>query len=266
MTGEDRQLEAVLLNDERDALELLAAFLGREFKVHKFMKPSLALDFLEQHGSVDLLLLDLYMPKVDGWDFARLVTTHEEEAIRKIPVVICSSIAGGPDAEQLCLENGARGLLPFPTDAEPFLQRIWELLAGNASDRERILVSTTQTASALGRSLVELLEGRGFLVEYQLAQEVRPSAAYDHFFLTDDLPRTELVSQLEAIREFNPRAVAFIFSQDTGSERVRELSELGADLVINYQVDARELVHLIRRERRRRELYHTYGLHPRRLS
>lgn len=256
-------MEALVVNDEPAVLTALTMMLKREFQVHAFGDAISAWDFLESHGAVTVAILDLYMPKVNGWDLARILNTADDPEIRAMPVVICSSVAGGPDLEVLCKENGALGLLPFPLPPEDFLKQLWELLGGKDGELGKVLIYTTPVATPLGRSLQELLGHQGFQADHRSSPEGL-EGRHDVYMLTDDFPPEELQRMLDDLRAENSRAVALVFSQDSSSERVYELNQLGADLVINYQVDALQLMHLIRRERRRRELYHTYGYQQRR--
>lgn len=70
---------------------------------------------LEMLGSekYDLVLLDLLMPDVDGFDV--LAKIKEDPQIRDIPVVM---VSGADEAESVakCMELGASGHLPKPLD------------------------------------------------------------------------------------------------------------------------------------------------------
>lgn len=97
-------LARVLRQAELPIDEILEASNGRE-----------ALEVLQQCADVDLLLLDLYMPEMDGLDLLRaLRTTHDAAAL---PVVIITSETAVAIAE-LARELGANGYLTKPFSAE----------------------------------------------------------------------------------------------------------------------------------------------------
>jgi len=75
-----------------------------------------ALAALEAH-ELDLILLDLNVPVIDGWGFARGMRHRG----RDVPIVVLSA---APDAGQIASEIGARGFLPKPFEAEQLLAAI----------------------------------------------------------------------------------------------------------------------------------------------
>lgn len=66
-----------------------------------------ALDVLAQ-GPVDLVLLDMRMPVMDGWTFA---SVYRERPGRKAPIVVMTAAA---DAARRAAEIGADAVLPKP--------------------------------------------------------------------------------------------------------------------------------------------------------
>jgi CheY-like chemotaxis protein len=62
-------VRVVLVDDEPDALEFLALVLENEgADVASFADPSVALESIAAHPP-DVLVSDLYMPQMDGWEF-----------------------------------------------------------------------------------------------------------------------------------------------------------------------------------------------------
>ncbi len=76
-----------------------------------------ALKFLKDDGreQIDLILLDINMPIMDGFEFLRKV--NEEEGLRRIPVIVCSTSSDDRDAR--CAKNlGALGYIIKPIRME----------------------------------------------------------------------------------------------------------------------------------------------------
>lgn len=97
-------LARVLRQAELPIEEIVEANNGRE-----------ALERVQQDGDIDLLLLDLYMPEMNGLDLLRtLRTTH---AATQLPVVIVTSETAAAVAE-LARELGANAYLTKPFTAE----------------------------------------------------------------------------------------------------------------------------------------------------
>ena len=86
----------------------------------------------------DLLLTDVEMPELDGYELCRAVKA--DEATADIPVVICSSLGEAGDLER-GFDAGADDYLVKPVVPEELITRVHALLATRmVSARERVLV------------------------------------------------------------------------------------------------------------------------------
>ena len=73
-----------------------------------------ALEKLREIKKVDLIITDLYMPKIDGWKLCRLLRSVEFAEFNKIPILVISATFSGSDAEEITRELGANGFLAVP--------------------------------------------------------------------------------------------------------------------------------------------------------
>ncbi len=89
-------MESVLLvEDDEDIRETLCEFLtGQGFEVETAENGQLGLHCLEKHKP-GLVLLDLMMPVMNGWEFLEKKKT-EPPAISKVPVLVISAVPGQP--------------------------------------------------------------------------------------------------------------------------------------------------------------------------
>ena len=96
---------------QQPQVELLSAMQGR-----------LGLDLARKH-SPDLILLDVHLPDLDGWDvFSQL---RGAETTRNIPVIVISADATSRQIQQF-MSAGARDYLTKPLDITKFLRVIEE--------------------------------------------------------------------------------------------------------------------------------------------
>jgi len=85
----------LIVEDDRDTREMLARFLELEgFEVREAANGQLALETLHENGSTCVILLDLMMPVMNGWQF-RLAQVKDPD-IAEIPVVVVTA-AGSRD-------------------------------------------------------------------------------------------------------------------------------------------------------------------------
>jgi CheY-like chemotaxis protein len=84
-----------------------------------------ALDILSRQP-VDLVLLDMVMPNVDGDEFARRLSTHPE--FSALPLLVITS--EGPHAQEVFAQGGRPvGVLTKPVMPDVLLQHVKQLLA-----------------------------------------------------------------------------------------------------------------------------------------
>jgi CheY-like chemotaxis protein len=98
------------------------------------MQGRLGLDLARKH-SPDLILLDVHLPDLDGWDvFSQL---QVEEATRKIPVIVLSADATARQIQQF-MTAGARDYLTKPLDVARF-SRVIEESAWPSTDSKTLI-------------------------------------------------------------------------------------------------------------------------------
>jgi CheY-like chemotaxis protein len=111
--------EVMIVEDDRDTREMLERFLQLEgFAVRTASNGEAALETLRAGGNPCVILLDLMMPVMNGWQFREAQAQDPEFA--KIPVVVVT--AAGPRAEMPAI--AADGWLSKPVDFEQLLAAI----------------------------------------------------------------------------------------------------------------------------------------------
>ncbi len=106
-------MKVLLADDEADVRELLvASFEAQGHEVFAFADGRKALDAVPLKKP-DLVLLDVMMPKVTGWQVCNKLRAEEET--KKIPIIILTAKGTGMD-ELMSAEAGADLYLAKPFD------------------------------------------------------------------------------------------------------------------------------------------------------
>lgn len=124
---EERALILTLDDDENIRL-LLSAFLGRKYEVVALEDGLAGMSWLYQGNLPDLIIVDIDMPKLNGYEFLKNV--HYSGFFGHIPLVILS----GMDQEEIrsrCLSSGASAFLLKPFNPEEILNTIESVLEQN---------------------------------------------------------------------------------------------------------------------------------------
>jgi CheY-like chemotaxis protein len=112
----------LIVEDEDDISFQLAAVLQQEgYAVRTAANGRKAIESLERDGCPSLILLDLLLPELDGWQFMRAQASREEW--RHVPVVAISAVSyrGAP---------GAAAIVPKPIDLSALIQIIHQVRSG----------------------------------------------------------------------------------------------------------------------------------------
>jgi DNA-binding response OmpR family regulator len=90
-----------------------------------------ALDALQQHDDVSLVVLDLMMPHLDGLEVLRRM--RERDAWQRIPTVVLTAV-GEERYQREALGLGASDFLTKPFSPKRLFQRVSELAGATAQD------------------------------------------------------------------------------------------------------------------------------------
>lgn len=82
------------------------------------------LEFLEKEPHVDLILMDIMMPKMDGYETMRRIRAQEK--LKRLPIIALTAKAMKEDRAK-CIESGANDYLTKPVDMDKLLSliRVW---------------------------------------------------------------------------------------------------------------------------------------------
>lgn len=96
--GGRRKAHILLVEDDASLREMMVLLLETAgFAVVPMTDGGEALEYLKDGGPVSVVVLDLMMPRVDGWTFRRAQLA--DPAIADIPVIVVSAIAGTSTSE-----------------------------------------------------------------------------------------------------------------------------------------------------------------------
>jgi len=118
-------MKHILVVDD-NSLNLRAAetALSDIYRVTTVLSGARALKFLA-HGTCDLIILDINMPEIDGFEVLRRI--RADEANTNIPVVFLT-VDNDPETESRCLEEGAVDFITKPFKPNVMRARIGRIL------------------------------------------------------------------------------------------------------------------------------------------
>ena len=119
----------LVVDDDPDILEALSEILEAEgFEIKRARNGKEALERLQPEAP-DLILLDLMMPVMDGWEFAQRMR-QREPPIARIPLIVLSA---DRNVGSKATEIGAVGHLAKPFELNDLLEMVRRSLTPSAA-------------------------------------------------------------------------------------------------------------------------------------
>jgi CheY-like chemotaxis protein len=114
----------VVDDDMRNVFALSRMLEGKGMQVIKAENGQKALDLLQTAPAVDLVLMDIMMPVMDGYETIQRIRARE--MYRKLPIIALTAKAMKEDRTR-CIEAGASDYLPKPVDVNRLtsMMRVW---------------------------------------------------------------------------------------------------------------------------------------------
>ena len=123
----DGQQVLLVDDDLRNSFALSHLLQGHGLQVHLAESGQQALDFLEDHKQIDLLILDLMMPAMDGCEVLKLIRSRVE--FRLMPVLMLTASTSRED-EIRCRAAGDDDFLHKPVEIQVLMDHIRNWIAG----------------------------------------------------------------------------------------------------------------------------------------
>jgi PAS domain S-box-containing protein len=114
----------VVDDDTRNVFALVTVLEDKEMEVVVGKHGQDALTLLEQHTDIDLVLMDVMMPEMDGYEAMQKIRAQPQ--YRKLPIIALTAKAMKGDKTK-CIDAGANDYLSKPVDTDKLisLMRVW---------------------------------------------------------------------------------------------------------------------------------------------
>lgn len=118
--------KVILVADDSPTIRKFVSF-SLALKGYEILSASDGMQALEQlpSGRIDLIITDLNMPNVDGFELIKTVRANTE--FKDIPIIILTSLTSKEDIE-MGMEVGASSYLVKPFDAKRMLYEVSKYL------------------------------------------------------------------------------------------------------------------------------------------
>nr|WP_319493329.1 response regulator [uncultured Desulfobacter sp.] len=159
----DKQSCILIVDDERQNIRVLNEFLRDTYKIMAAKDGEQALKAVKGKTVPDLILLDIMMPGIDGYDVCRRLKADEKTA--HIPVIFVTAVTETQDA--------ARG---FQAGAVDFIQKPLDPIIAKA--RVDLHIKLHKTMAELKEALSQVKKLSGLLPICMYCKKIRDDKGY----------------------------------------------------------------------------------------
>ena len=137
----------IVVDDDVSTLKLAGHFLSKAgFRVTALQSGKLALEYVKEHGTPDLFLLDINMPEMDGFHTLDLLK-KEMEPGKEVPVAFLTAEERN-EQEARGFESGAMDYIRKPFSPEVLVSRVKKIL--DVQTQMNRIVKTAETDPLTG--------------------------------------------------------------------------------------------------------------------
>jgi CheY-like chemotaxis protein len=233
----------IVVDDEPVSRRLMGAILRKHnFEVVELGSGKDALDFLQGHGAVTMIVSDVIMPEMDGFDMLRFLKA--DERFKRIPVILVTSLN---DTESVLqgIELGAQDYVTKPVSGGVLVAKIKRILS---PEKPRVVVVDSE--AAMRTAIVQIIERVGFAaLDVGSAEEaliLLRSNQVVAVIADSKLNGMSGIELLKAVKKDHPRLPMILMTGSSEAFSARQLILAGADGYITKPFHNVEIVRKLR--------------------
>jgi PAS domain S-box-containing protein len=256
MKSDDANKKTILIVDD-DPVQLQILIKTMEKSGHQAIGSKdgeEALKRLREVNAVDLIITDLYMPKIDGWKLCRLLRSVEFAEYNKIPILVISATFSGSDAEEITRELGANGFLAVPYRPDELRSTVNNLLLGK-TDKKKSLVMIVEDDDELRETISEAFRENGYGVREaadakqacSMFEQSSPEIVILDYHLPD---QKEGFNLIEVFKTPQNQVAVLAITGDPDPDLAVKVTQMGADAFVHKPFKMQYLFDLCEKVRR----------------
>jgi two-component system, cell cycle sensor histidine kinase and response regulator CckA len=255
----------IVVDDDQNQLALLCSLLQKTgLNARGFNGAAEALEAMHTGQAPALIISDLCMPGIDGWQFCRLLRSSEYSAFNQVPVLVVSATSPGDEPGRIATALGVYAFLSSPFDNEGFIRQVLEILRGQLSSiplRALIVEPVKQQAALLGNAFASEGYTTDTALTFQEAVDAFARNPSDIAVISSDMPDGSGDQLLKRIRTHRPECVCIMMTANPDPALSLDWMHCGAAACVRKPCEPSYLLNLCDQARKERALMRVEVLH-----
>ncbi|MGR5268162.1 HD-GYP domain-containing protein [Vibrio astriarenae] len=159
----EEKLTVLVVDDTPENIEVLAGALGKEYRIKAANNGHVAIKIAQMQPAPDLILLDIMMPDMDGYEVCEILKSQPNTA--HIPIIFVTAKIS-PEDEIRGLQLGAVDYITKPITPIIALQRVKTHLV-LANQKRELYIQVEEQTQEIRQSKLEMIERLGRAAEYK---------------------------------------------------------------------------------------------------
>lgn len=181
----EERVSILIVDDSRMNRHILSDIFQEDYEILEAEDGRRAIDMLGIHQKIAVMILDIHMPRMNGFDVLDYIRRLPPHA--RVPVVVNTQY-GEENNEIKAFRLGAKDFITKPYQAEIVRQRVKNVLAGYLMEKDRL--TGIYTRDSFCRRTQELLN-KNQKTEYMII-----CCDFEHFQMVNDRFGTEMGDQI----------------------------------------------------------------------
>ena len=126
----EQEAKILIVDDEKDIRKLVGIYLKKQgYKTLEAENGQMAIDIMKEHSDIDLVIMDIMMPVMDGYQAARAIRGSGKKDAEMIPIIAITANAFAEDKRKT-MEAGMDAHLSKPLNVQELMDTIRKFCAG----------------------------------------------------------------------------------------------------------------------------------------
>ena len=125
----------LIVDDEKDIRKLVGIYLKRQgYQILEAENGKQAIDLVRENSDIDLIIMDIMMPVMNGYEAAKMIRSLDREDSKVIPIIAMTANAFTED-KMRAKEAGMDEHIAKPVDGKLLVKVINELVKRNQREK-----------------------------------------------------------------------------------------------------------------------------------